>query len=350
MTAIEAAKNSGARRGLTNGLIIGPIIGLCALLGVSAPAKAEMEKTSLAQTPAIMPFLAAYIAEDANIWRDNGLDVKVINLDGVATVNAVIAGSADFALSSSSALTRAAAHGQRLLALGSLNNQSGQVTIIRKDLAEAAHFDPAAPLAVRAQILKGHTVSGGSVGSVADVFLKSVARAGNVAQSDFHNPPLNASELIAAFSRGAVDGFSYSLPYPQQLVAEGKAVVVADGTTGELKEFLPLATGLILTRPQICTERRSVCEKMGHSFMLAIDFLLHRHDDAIAILKKRFPTVSEEVVKSCFDAIIRITNSPPAVTLVGLENGDRINAESGFLKPEDRVPSYDGLFTNEYLR
>jgi len=221
------------------------VIGALALLGLSAPAQAEMEKTSLAQTPAIMPFLAAYIAEDANIWRDNGLDVKVINLDGVATVNAVIAGSADFALSSSSALTRAAAHGQRLLALGSLNNQTGQVTIIRKDIADAAHFDPAAPLAVRAQIIKGHTVSGGSVGSVADVFLKSVARAGNVAQSDFRNPPLGASELIAAFARGAVDGFSYSLPYPQQLVAEGKAVVVADGTNGELKEFLPLATGLI---------------------------------------------------------------------------------------------------------
>jgi ABC-type nitrate/sulfonate/bicarbonate transport system substrate-binding protein len=224
------------------------------------------------------------------------------------------------------------------------------VTIIRKDIAEAGHFDPAAPLATRAQILKGHTVSGGSVGSVADVFLKSVARAGGVAQSDFRSPPLGASELLAAFSRGAVDGFSYSIPYPQQVVAEGKAVIVADGTNGELKEFLPLATGLILTRPQLCTERRSMCEKMGHSFMLAIDFLLKRQDDARAILQKRFPTVTDDVLKRCFEAVIRITNSPPAVTLIGLENGDRMNAESGFLRPEDKVSSYDGLFTNEFLK
>src|SRR5579871_1928073 len=89
-------------------------LGLLALSGLSAPARADIEHTSMAQTPAIIPFLAAYIAEDANIWRDNELDVKVINLDGVATVNAVIAGSADFALSSSAAITRAAAHGQRL--------------------------------------------------------------------------------------------------------------------------------------------------------------------------------------------------------------------------------------------
>jgi hypothetical protein len=36
--------------------------------------------------------------------------------------------------------------------------------------------------------------------------------------------------------------------------------------------------------------------------------------------------------------------------VVALENGDRMNAEAGFLKPEDKVPSYDGLFTNEFLR
>ena len=324
--------------------------GLIALLGWIAPASAEMEKTSLAQTPAIIPFLAAYIAEDANIWRDNDLDVKVVNLDGVATVNAVIAGSVDFALSSSAALTRAAAHGQRLLALASINNQSGQVTVIRKEFADAAHFDPTAPLAVRAKVLKGRIVSGGSVGSVADVFLKSVARAGGLDQNDYTNPPLSASDLLGAFSRRAVDGFSYSLPYPQQAAAEGTAVVVADGTKGELKEFLPLAAGLVLTRPDVCTQHRSMCEKMGHSFLVATKFLMERQDDALAILKKRFATVNDAVLKSAFEAVIRITQSPPTISLVALENGDHMTAEAGFLKPEDKVASYDGLFTNEFLR
>ncbi|HEY3917661.1 MAG TPA: ABC transporter substrate-binding protein [Stellaceae bacterium] len=325
-------------------------LALFAGIGLIAPARAAMEKTSLAQTPAIMPFLAAYIAEDAGIWRDNGLDVKVINLDGVATVNAVISGSADFALSSSTALTRAAAHGQRLLALLSLNDQSGQVTVIRKDIAEAAHFNPAAPLAERAQIIKGHIVSGGSAGSVADVFLKAVAKAGGIDQSEFTNPPLAASELLAAFSRHAVDGFSYSLPYPQQAVAAGDAVVVADGTSHELPQFLPIAAGLVMTRPQLCAEHRSLCEKMGHSFLQATQFLQQRHDDAKAILKKRFSTVSDAVLELCFAAVLRITNSPPTITAAAFANGDRMNAEAGFLKPEDRVSSYDGLFTNEFLK
>lgn len=325
-------------------------IGFLLFLGLAPPAEAEMERTSLAQTPAIMPFLAAYIAEDANIWRDNDLDVKVINLDGVATVNAVIAGSADFALSSSAALTRAAARGQRLLALAALNNQSGQVTVIRKDIADAAHFDPKAPLSERAKVLKGHIIADGGVGSVADVFLKTVAKGAGLDPGSFTISPIGAFELLGAFSRKAIDGFSYSMPYPLQVADDGTAVVVADGTNNEPKEFMPLAAGLVLTRPSICTDKRSLCEKMGHSMLLAVKFLLEKKPEAFAIMKKRFPNVNDAVLHHAFDAVTRMTQMPPSISLVAMENGDRMNAEGGFLKPEDRVPSYDGLFTNEFLK
>jgi ABC-type nitrate/sulfonate/bicarbonate transport system substrate-binding protein len=145
-------------------------LGLLAVVGLATPARAEMEKTSMAQTPAIVAFLAAYIAEDAGIWRGDDLDVTVVNLQGAASVNAVISGAVDFALSGSDALTRAAAHGQKLLALGALNNQAGQITVLRKELAAAAHFDPSAPLAERAKVLAGKTMAVGGVGSVADVY------------------------------------------------------------------------------------------------------------------------------------------------------------------------------------
>jgi hypothetical protein len=56
------------------------------------------------------------------------------------------------------------------------------------------------------------------------------------------------------------------------------------------------------------------------------------------------------VVKASYEAVARMTQSPPAITVKAFENGDRMNAEAGFLKPEDRVQSYDGLFTNEFLK
>lgn len=326
--------------------------GALALLSLApAPAKAaELEHTSMAQTPAIMAFLAAYIAEDAGIWRDNGLDVKVINLPGVATVNAVIAGSADFALSGSDALTRAAAKGQKLLALAALNNQTGQVTSLRKELAEAAHFDPNAPLAERVKAMKGHIIADGGAGSVADLFLKTILRLGGLSQSDVTISSIGAFELIAAFQRGAIDGISFSMPYSLEVAHSGEAVIIADGTNNEPKELLPIAAGLLLTRPQLCNDHRSVCEKMTHSMLLAVKFLLERKEDSVAILQKRFPKTDPAVVRVAYEAVKRMTNDPPAITVQALKNGDLMNEQAGFLKAEDRVSSYDGLFTNEFLK
>lgn len=330
----------------------GSIIAIGALaLGFAAPAKAaELEHTSMAQTPAIMAFLAAYIAEDAGIWRDNGLDVKVINLPGVATVNAVIAGSADFALSGSDALTRAAAKGQKLLALATLNNQTGQVTSLRKELAEAAHFNPNAPLAERVKALKGHTIADGGPGSVADLFMKTIMRIGGLGPSDVTLSSIGAFELIAAFQRRAIDGMSFSMPYSLEVAHSGDAVIIADGTKNEPKEFLPIAAGLLLTRPQLCNDHRSICEKMTHSLVLASKFLLQKKEESIAILQKRFPKTDPAVVRVAYEAVKRMTNDPPAITTQALKNGDLMNEQAGFMKMEDALPSYDGLFTNEFLK
>ncbi len=314
------------------------------------PTHAATEQTSIGQTPAIVAFLAAYIAEDAGIWRDNELEVKVINLPGIATVNAVIAGSVDFALGGSDTLTRAAAHGQPLLGIAAINDQAGQMTVLRKELAEAEHFDPKAPLEVRARVLRGKNIAAGNVGSVADVFIKVIAHKAGIRESEMTISSVGAFDILGAFSRKAVDGISISMPYPQQLVADGTAVTIVDGTRNEPADLMPLSAGLVITRPKLCAEHRSICEKMGHSITQATRFLLDRKAESIAILAKRFPKISEDVLSSCYDGVVRMTKYPPTIDEIGLHNGDKMNAEGGFLKAEDKVSSYDGLFTNEYLR
>ena len=323
---------------------------LFSLAVCAAPAHAEIEHTNLAATPAIVPFLAMYIAEDAHIWEQQQLDVKVVNVAGLATMNAVIAGSADFALSTGGSITRAAAHGQKLLAIAELHNQNGQIIVLRKELAEAAHFDPNAPLAERAKVLKGRTMAITGVGSVADSFLKVIANAGGVDPNSITVAMMGGPDLLAAFSRRAIDGMAVSLPYPQQVVYDGTAVVVADGTNGEPADLSPVASAMVITRPQFCAEHRSICIKMGHSMVLASSFLMERKDEAFAILKKRFPAINENVLASSYDAVRRMTQSPPLTTLSALQNGDLMNSKAGFLMPEDKVASYDDLFTNEFVK
>jgi hypothetical protein len=44
------------------------------------------------------------------------------------------------------------------------------------------------------------------------------------------------------------------------------------------------------------------------------------------------------------------TPRPPAVTRADLENAETYNVDAGLLKADEKLKSYDGLFTDEYVR
>ncbi len=84
---------------------------LAAAATVAAPAQAQMEHATVAFPSPIITFAAEFIAED-RFFKDQGLDVKSMEIAGVGAMNAVISGSVDFSFSSGGSLTRAALHGQ----------------------------------------------------------------------------------------------------------------------------------------------------------------------------------------------------------------------------------------------
>ncbi len=324
-------------------------LGLLAL-GFVPQARAETEHATMALPAPVVLFMSVFVAEDY-FWPKEGLDIKIIYLPGVASMNAVIAGSAEFSLSSGGSLTRAAAHGQRLLAIANLNQRSGQFITIRKDLAEAAHFNPAASFAERAKILKGRIIATGGLGSAADAMIRvALTRAGLDSEKDATVAPMQPPDIMAAFVRHSIDGFSLGPPFAQQAVHDGNGVIVLDGTADDPPGFAPVASSIVVTQPSICAQRKSLCEKMGHSLTEASQFIHDHLPEAVAVLKKRFATMDEAVLKSAAEAVVKMTGTPPLLTDAGFANGDRMNAEAGFLKPEDQVKSYDGLYTNEYLR
>ncbi len=326
-------------------------LGLCVLgLAAAGPAKAAVEKAVIALPAPVVLFLSVYVAEDY-FWPKAGLDVKVIYIPGVGSMNAVIAGSAEFSLSSGGSLTRAAAHGQRLLAIANRNNRSGQFIAIRKDIAEARHFDPKASFAVRVRSLKGLTIATGGLGSVADAVIRiALKSAGLDSEKDALIAPMAPPDILAAFARKAIDGFSLGPPFAQQVEHDGTGIIVLNGVEGDPPGFEPMASALLVTRPQICTERRALCEKMGHSILEATKFVHAHPQEAIASLKKRFAKLDDAVVAASSAAVIKMTGVPPAITDEGMANGDRMNSEAGFLKAEDRIHSYEGLYTDDYLR
>jgi NitT/TauT family transport system substrate-binding protein len=328
------------------------LLAIAALAAVAAasPVRAANEQTSLAIPAYVVLFLAEYVAEDQHLWEQQELEVKVQFIAGVGAMNAVIAGSTDFSMSSGGSLTRAASHGQTLLAIANMGNQNGQYIVIRKDIADAAHFDPKAPLAERAKILKGRTIGIDAVQSVVHSIVRVVAKAGGIDPESVIVAPMQPADTLGAFARHAIDGFSAGPPWPQQVVTDGSAVIVSDGAKGEPKEFSPIGSVMVVTRPQFCVEHRSICVKMGHAMKLAADFIHDHPQESLAILQKRYDKVDPAVLKASYEAVREMTPQPPVPEAAQMANAEGMNIAAGFMKPEDKLKSYDALFSAEFAR
>ena len=206
--------------------------------------------------------MSQYVAEDQHLWEQQQLDVKVQFIAGVGAINAVIAGSTDFSMSSGGSLTRAASHGEMLLAIANMGNHNGQNMRDPQGRGPAGHFDPNAPLAERAKILKGKTIGIDAVGSWW-ICCESRRQARRRRSRLRHVSPMQLADTLAAFTRHSIDGFAGGPPFVEQVVTDGTGVVVADGVHGEPRDFDPIGSVMVITRPDFCKQHRSICRQDG---------------------------------------------------------------------------------------
>ena len=324
---------------------------LAILVGV-APAFAQAPEHAVVSLPAEnFGFLPFYVAQDQHIFEQQGLDVQKVVLAGVATTNGVISGAADFGFSNGASLTRAAARGQKLLAIAIMGDRPVWAILMSKKLTDAAHFDANAPLVERAKVFESvHTFAIDSVNSVGHALTRVIEKIGGVDPESLPVTPLGAPEAIAAFSRGAIDGFVSNPPWSEQILSTGTAVIVANSLTGDPPWMTPFGSGVVITRPQLCTDRRALCMKMGHSLATAMTFIHQHPGEALAVLRHHFAQIDPAVLEKSFAVVEKSMPQTPAIVEAAISNSDRLNIEAGFMKPEEKFASYSDLFTNEYVQ
>jgi ABC-type nitrate/sulfonate/bicarbonate transport system substrate-binding protein len=328
------------------------LAGSLAVALAAAPARAQtMEQAVLAFPNTSMSFTMSYVALDLGLWQKQGLQVKEIFVAGPGALNAVIAGSADFSLSSALTITRAAVQGQRMLAIANTMGRPQTEIVIRKDVADAAGFDPKAPIEQRGKILKGRTWAISGVNTPEQMLLRVVAsRAGLNPDSDLKTSILQASSVIPALKSKAVDGFSNSMPWPLDVIHDGSAVLLASSLRGDFPEFTPMGQVLVVTRPEVCKQKPTVCRKMVAGELEASRIMHEQPELAIGVLRKRFPQVDAKVLDEAFELIRASTTNPPRLGPIEFENAERYNIAASLMKPEQKLASYADLFTDEFTK
>jgi NitT/TauT family transport system substrate-binding protein len=320
------------------------------LLAPRARAEDSLPAVTLANPSVSLSFGVSYLAEDLGLFRKNGLAVKMVEVAGVGALNAVISGSAEFSQSSGPSFTRAAAKGQRLLAIAELADRPSTTVILRKDLAQAAGFDPTAPLAIRARVLEGRTIAVDAVNSINHAYVRLLAQRGGFDPEAIRLAVMPSPSAAAAFASQAIDGFASGPPWPQKPVLAGEAVVIASGPDGDPPDALPFASLVLVTRPETCAKTPDLCIRMGKSFAEASAFLHTHRAESLALLAKRLPGFEPALLASLYDDMLKYSPDPPVPTRQALENDEIFSVDAGLLAPADRLKDYDGLFTDRYVR
>lgn len=330
------------------------VVVTCLLLGFAlrplAAQPAKPDEAIVAQPTYSLADSLHYLAEDKGFFAAQGIRVKTVEIAGLGAINAVISGSADFALPSGASLTRAASRGQRLLAIALLIDRPIVQIVLRNEIAAAAGFDAKAPLDQRALALKGRTIAVETINSVVHGYVRLVAKRGGYDPEAIHIAVMQPNAMIAAFATGQIDGFAMSPPWPQKPVIEGNAVMIASGPDGDPADLAPLANTILVTKQTTCDQRPTLCLKLGHAYAAAAAFLHAHPDEALGLLQKRFANLDDKLIAAAFAVIAKITPDPPAITQAGIENADIFNIEAGLMPANEKLGSYDGLFTDIYVK
>ncbi|HEY3919804.1 MAG TPA: ABC transporter substrate-binding protein [Stellaceae bacterium] len=321
------------------------------LLLAPLAARAESDSTTLSLPGEGVTFLPIYAAQDAHLFEQQGLAVKTVFLPGVGTTNAVISGAVDFGISNGVSLTRAAAHGQNLLAIANMSDRPGWTLVMRKDVVDASGIALKAPLKERMQILKGHTFAIDTVGSLAHAYLRVLEKVGGIDPNVVPITPTQPQDAIAVMERKAIDGYVGNAPFSEMGVIVAGGVAVASALANEPPGLYPIALTMLMTRPQFCAQRRDTCLRMGHAMATALNFVRDNRKEAYAILKAHYSALDDKLLTTVFDDFEdHLLAQSPAIAEAAIANSERMNIEAGLMKPEDARKSYKELFTDEYVR
>ena len=317
---------------------------------LAGSARAETDSTSLSLPGEGVTFLPIYAAQDAHFFAKEGLTVKTVYLPGVGTTNAVISGAVDFGISNGVSLTRAAARGQKMLAIASMSDRPGWTLVMRQDVVAASGIDLKAPLKERMQILKGRSFAIDTVSSLAHAYLRVLEKAGGIDPDSVPITPTQPQDAIAVLLRKGIDGYVGNAPFSEMGILTADGVAVASALDNEPPGLYPIALTMLMTRPQFCAERRATCTRMAHALAAALKYVHEDRDGAYAILKAHFDKFDDKLLAMAFDDVEKLLAKSPVIQEASLANSDKMNIDAGFMKPEEARSSYKDLFTDEYLR
>lgn len=196
------------------------------------------DKVSVAITSYGFLFVPLFVAKELGHFDAEGLDVEIINTGSAPKAYAALAGgNVDFLVASPVAGFRARAAGLDSLIVGAVTSQYASNIVVSGEWAKARKLSAASSYAERLAALKGITIGTVDRGGGVDQLIHFLAKEAKLnPQTDMEIPVIGAGEaMLAAFSRGRIQGFGHSSPVSDTAVKDMDGFMLFNMSRGEVK-------------------------------------------------------------------------------------------------------------------
>jgi ABC-type nitrate/sulfonate/bicarbonate transport system substrate-binding protein len=293
----------------------------------------------------------AYVADAKGFWKDEGLDVDLISIAGPSSANALLGGRIEFTGASAVTLFAALARGQKPILFANINDTLTMELVVGKALAEQSGLTRASDIMQRIAVLRGKTIAVDAVNSIIHGYLKYVLRKGGIdPETDVTITPIPAIGVVPALQAKRIDAFVMSAPFTLIPEQTGDGVMWISSPLGDLPELVPTLSTILITRAEFCEKNADSCRRFGAGIKHALAFILDHPEEALALIAPRFKTLDPALLRAAFDRARKSLKRTPTASDEAMAKAQDFAVAAGLLKPQERLASFAGTYTNDYVK
>jgi sulfonate transport system substrate-binding protein len=275
-------------------LMIGASVSIVAST-LSAPAIAKMISATLAYGSTGYTWALTFLAEAMGTWKQNDVDLNVVDFPtGRESMQALLAGSADFSTSTDTPFIFAALQGLKPIVLVNYSRYSRDMKIV---VNKTSGIDPTKPAT-----LKGKKI-GTRIGTSGQYMLAKYLEMAGLTMKDVTMIDLSPNDMTISTVRGDVDGFAWTgqaAAVAAQQAPGQTAVMVQDGFERYFQSH-----ELLLTSERVIKERPDLVAAAVKSLLAAEDSL-HANKNWPGLIAARVRASAEEIAQATADFEFRI--------------------------------------------
>jgi sulfonate transport system substrate-binding protein len=330
---------------------------LAALAGMlvvplTVPAAQAQERQKIKVTvPTISTiFYPLYYGQEKGLFAKENMDIEVISTNGDGPdVDAVIAGSAQFAISSPNRLFTSFEQGKPLKAVAMFARRMAIDCAMNKQVADKLGITAQTPLETKLKAMKGLTVAGTRPGAFTYVLLDVYGkRVGLTAQKDFQLIGVGgAASMLPALENNQIAIGCTGSPFTELAVSRQKAIRFTNNARGDDPAFDDFLFEMVYALPDYLQSNGDTVRGFLRAVFASVNEILDTPSaDHMPMLKKLYGGVPDDVLLETYENTKLIFSRDGMVTPGSVQKAGAFMVESGAIKTP---ATFDQMADNGFL-